>query len=220
MSAEQLKPLVEKYIGSLPTAKSKAKLVDDNVRTVKGGVDSEFKVKMEQPKVSVFFAFVGDTKAGIKDRMTMTYLTQALRNRYTQSIREEKGGTYGVSVRGSHYTRPAQSFLMQIAFDTNEQMADELTAIVIAEIEKIAAEGPLKEDMDKTREFLLKDYKKNVELNGWWSRTLTAYYDFGVDNLNDYEAAVNGVTADDVKALAKRMLDEKSMVKVVMRPEK
>ena len=109
---------------------------------------------------------------------------------------------------------------MQISFDTNEQMADELTAIVIAEIEKIAAEGPLKEDMDKTREFLLKDYKKNVELNGWWSRTLTAYYDFGVDNVNDYEAAVNGVTADDVKALAKRMLDEKSMVKVVMRPEK
>ena len=102
----------------------------------------------------------------------------------------------------------------------DEQMADELSAIVVAEIEKIAAEGPLKEDMDKTREFLLKDYKKNVELNGWWSRTLTAYYDFGVDNVNDYEAAVNGVTADDVKALAKRMLDEKSMVKVIMRPEK
>ncbi len=220
MSPEELKPLVEKYVGSLPVAKKVTnKFTDDKVREVKG-VENDFTAKMEQPKVSVFVGFSGDYKYDIKNAVTLTYLSQALSNRYLKSIREEKGGTYGVSVRGSHYTRPAQSFLMQISFDTNEQMADELTAIVIAEIEKIAAEGPLKEDMDKTREFLLKDYKKNVELNGWWSRTLTAYYDFGVDNVNDYEAAVNGVTADDVKALAKRMLDEKSMVKVVMRPEK
>ena len=220
MSPEELKPLVEKYVGSLPVAKKVTnKFTDDKVREVKG-VENDFTAKMEQPKVSVFVGFSGDYKYDVKNAVTLTYLSQALSNRYLKSIREEKGGTYGVSVRGSHLTRPAQSFLMQIAFDTNEQMADELTAIVVAEIEKIAAEGPLKEDMDKTREFLLKDFKKNVELNGWWSRTLTAYYDFGVDNVNDYEAAVNGVTADDVKALAKRMLDEKSMVKVIMRPEK
>ena len=220
MSPEELKPLVEKYVGSLPVAKKVTnKFTDDNVREVKG-VENNFTAKMEQPKVSVFVGFSGDYKYDVKNSVALTYLSQALSNRYLKSIREEKGGTYGVSVRGSHYTRPAQSFLMQISFDTNEQMADELTAIVVAEIEKIAAEGPLKEDMDKTREFLLKDYKKNVELNGWWSRTLTAYYDYGVDMLNDYEAAVNGVTADDVKALAKRMLDEKSMVKVIMRPEK
>ena len=220
MSPEELKPLVEKYVGSLPVAKKVTnKFTDDKVREVKG-VENDFTAKMEQPKVSVFVGFSGDYKYDIKNAVTLTYLSQALSNRYLKSIREEKGGTYGVSVRGSNYTRPAQSFLMQIAFDTNEQMADELTAIVVAEIEKIAAEGPLKEDMDKTREFLLKDFKKNVELNGWWSRTLQAYYTYGVDTLNDYEAAVNGVTADDVKALAKRMLDEKSMVKVVMRPEK
>ncbi len=220
MSPEELKPLVEKYVGSLPVAKKVTnKFTDDKVREVKG-VENDFTAKMEQPKVSVFVGFSGDYKYDIKNAVTLTYLSQALSNRYLKSIREEKGGTYGVSVRGSHYTRPAQSFLMQISFDTNEQMADELTAIVIAEIEKIVAEGPLKEDMDKTREFLLKDFKKNVELNGWWSRTLSAYYNYGVDMLNDYEAAVNGVTADDVKALAKRMLDEKSMVKVVMRPEK
>jgi zinc protease len=220
MSPEELKPLVEKYVGSLPVAKKVTnKFTDDKVREVKG-VENDFTAKMEQPKVSVFVGFSGDYKYDIKNAVTLTYLSQALSNRYLKSIREEKGGTYGVSVRGSHYTRPAQSFLMQISFDTNEQMADELTSIVVAEIEKIAAEGPLKEDMDKTREFLLKDFKKNVELNGWWSRTLQAYYTYGVDTLNDYEAAVNGVTADDVKALAKRMLDEKSMVKVVMRPEK
>ena len=220
MSTEQLKPLVEKYIGSLPTYKSKAKMVDDNVRTVKGGVDSEFKVKMEQPKVSVFFAFVGDTKAGIKDRMTMTYLTQALRNRYTQSIREEKGGTYGVSVSGGISTEPTGEYSVQMQFDTNEQMADELADIIVAEVKKIATEGPLKEDMDKTREFLLKDYKKSLEQNDWYWTVLTRYYDYKLDYAKDYEPMITAITSDDVKALAARMLEDKNMIKVVMRPEK
>ena len=220
MSAEQLKPLVEKYIGSLPTAKSKAKLVDDNVRTVKGGVDSEFKVKMEQPKVSVFFGFLGSTKAGIKERMTMTYLTQALRNRYTQSIREEKGGTYGVSVSGGISTEPTGEYSMQMQFDTNEQMADELADIIVAEVKKIATEGPLKEDMDKTREFLLKDYKKSLEQNDWYWTVLNRYYDYKLDYAKDYEPMITAITSDDVKALAARMLVDKNMIKVVMRPEK
>ena len=219
MSPEQLKPLVEKYIGSLPTAKSKAKMVDDNVRTVKGGVDSEFKVKMEQPKVSVFFAFVGDSKADIKDRMTMTYLTQALRNRYTQSIREEKGGTYGVSVSGGISTEPTGEYSVQMQFDTNEQMADELADIIVAEVKKIATEGPLAEDMDKTREFLLKDYKKSLEQNDWYWTVLNRYYDYKLDYAKDYEPMITAITSDDVKALAARMLEDKNMIKVVMRPE-
>ena len=220
MSPEELKPLVEKYIGSLPTQKKPStKFVNDGVK-VANDVVNDFKYKMEQPKVSVTVAFNGEYDYTIKNGVALTFLSQALSNRYLKSIREEKGGTYGVGVRGSHITKPSEYYLMQIQFDTNEQMADELIDIVIAEIEKIAAEGPLQEDMDKTREFLLKDYKKNIEQNGWWSRALKAYYENGVNMVADYEAAVNGVSSDDVKALAKRLLDEKSMVKVVMRPEK
>ena len=220
MSPEDLKPLVEKYIGSLPTQKKPStKFVNDGVK-VANDVVNDFKYKMEQPKVSVTVAFNGEYDYTIKNGVTLTFLSQALSNRYLKSIREEKGGTYGVGVRGSHITKPSEYYLMQIQFDTNEQMADELIDIVIAEIEKIAAEGPLQEDMDKTREFLLKDYKKNIEQNGWWSRALKTYYENGVNMVADYEAAVNGVSSDDVKALAKRLLDEKSMVKVIMRPEK
>ena len=220
MSPEELKPLVEKYIGSLPTQKKPSnKFVDDKVR-VATDVVNDFTAKMEQPKVSVFVAFSGDNKFTVKNSLTLQFLSQALSNRYLKSIREEKGGTYGVSVRGSQNTHPVQHYLVQIQFDTNEQMADELTDIVIAEIEKIAAEGPLQEDMDKTREFLLKDHKKNIEQNGWWSRTMQTYYDFGVNYVDDYEPAVNNITSADVQALAKRLLSEKSMVKVVMRPAK
>ena len=49
---------------------------------------------------------------------------------------------------------------------------------------------------------------------------MQTYYDFGVNYVDDYEPAVNNITSADVQALAKRLLSEKSMVKVVMRPAK
>ncbi len=221
MSPEDLKPFVEKYIGSLPAQKKPSnKFVDDNVRAVKGGVVNDFKAKMEQPKVSVSFTFHGDMKNTIKDDVILTFLTSALDNRYLKSIREEKGGTYGVGVGGTLMIKPVEHYLVRIQFDTNEQMADELSQIIIDEIEKIAKEGPLAEDMDKTREFLLKDYKKSLEQNGWWLSTINSYYRYGLNNVEDYEPAVNSVTAADVQALAKRLLEDKNMIKVVMRPEK
>ena len=97
-------------------------------------------------------------------------------------------------------------------------MADELAAIVVAEIEKIAAEGPLAEDMAKTREFLMKDIKKKMEQNYWWVSTIHQYYKYGINNVEEYEAAVEAVTSEDVQALAKKVLADGNLIKVIMRP--
>ena len=220
MSEEQLKPYVEKYIGSLPTAQKPGNVyTDDNVDYAKGGVVNDFRTKMEQPKVSVFFAYTGDMAVTMKNKLVATYLTTALDNRYLKSIREEKGGTYGVGVSAALIPRTKQ-YALQVQFDTNEQMADELMAIVVAELEKIAKEGPLKEDMDKTREYENKNYTKSIEQNSWWSNAILYKYRYGIDYVKEYLDAVNSVTAADVQALAQQILKDGNLVKVVMRPEK
>ncbi|MBO5217075.1 MAG: insulinase family protein [Alistipes sp.] len=221
MSPEELQPLVEKYIGSLPVAKKVTnKFTDDGVRVVRGGVVNDFRQAMKQPKVSVLFYYVGDEAYALENQLTMEFFSSALDNRYLKSIREEKGGTYGVGVRGSLDAEPVEEYSLLIQFDTNEQMADELSAIVVAEIEKIAAEGPLAEDMDKTREFLLKDYTKQIKNNSYWSNAISEYYDHNIDVVNGYEDAVKAVSAEDVQALAKKILEDGNLIKVVMRPEK
>ena len=221
MSPEELKPLVEKYIGSLPVEKKATNtFTDDGVRAVRGGVVNDFRQTMEQPKVSVLHYFGGDEAYTLENQLVMEFFSSALDNRYLKSIREEKGGTYGVAVRGALDAEPAEEYALLIQFDTNEQMADELSAIVIAEIEKIAAEGPLAEDMDKTREFLLKDYTKQIKNNSYWANAISEYYDYNIDVVNGYEEAVKAVSAEDVKALAKKILEDNNLVKVVMRPAK
>ncbi|SDZ92899.1 zinc protease [Alistipes timonensis JC136] len=217
---ETLKPLVEKYIGSIPAAKKPLNYIDDKVAPVKGEVTEEFTAPMQQPKVSVLYYYSGKMPYTFKDRMALSFLAQALNSRYLISIREEKGGTYGVRVKGSTEYIPHQTYDMTISFDTNEEMADELCEIVLKEIQEIAENGPKTEDIEKNREFMLKNWKNSLELNQGWMNYIQAKYGSGLNYVGEYEQAVRDLTNADVQALAKKILADGNLVKVVMRPAK
>ncbi|MBQ2728856.1 MAG: insulinase family protein [Alistipes sp.] len=214
-----LKPLVEKYIGSIPTSKKPMQVVDDKSGYVQGMVDEMFRTEMQQPKVSVRYIFSGDVDYTMANRVKMVFLTQALNARYLESIREEKGGTYGVQVWGNLSFPPKPNYTMNIAMDTNEQMADELCAIIMKEIEEIAANGPKTEDIEKTREYLLKEWTASLEKNTSWMNYIVNKWSWGLDNIAEQEATVKAITNADVQDFAKMILEKKNQIKVVMRPE-
>ena len=139
---ETLKPLVEKYIGSIPASKKPMTFADDKAYPVKGEVTEDFSTPMQQPKVSVNYTFTGDMDYSLENKAALSFLTQALNSRYLVSIREEKGGTYGVQVYGSTDWIPRETYTMTIAFDTNAEMADELCEIILKELRTIAGGGP------------------------------------------------------------------------------
>ena len=217
---ETLKPLVEKYIGSLPTSKKvEYAVVDDGVRTAEGKVTNDFRTPMQQPKVSVRLNYTGAIENNAKNRLIVDLLGRALDSRYMVSIREEKGGTYGVGVSGSIDKYPVETYQLSIGFDTNEALADELIEICDAEIRKIAENAPLTEDIAKSKEFLQKNYKNVLENNGGWISAIFRYYDEGYNYKDEYLGILESVTADDVKAFAQKLLDDGNRTLVVMRPE-
>ena len=216
---ETLKPLVEKYIGSIPTSKHVLKFTDDKLRTAKGKVVNDFRTPMLQPKVSEFLLFSSDADYTLRNKQTMLLLNMALNNRYLKSIREEKGGTYGVQVSYTLSYRPEKQALLQIQFDTNEEMADELVPIVFDEIEKIATEGPEAKDINDSREYLVKQFKNTLENNGTWFGLIDDYNRHKQNLLADYEKTLNSITYDEIRDLAKKLLDSGNVIQVTMRPE-
>ena len=215
-----LKPLVEKYLGSLPTSKKEAyAVVDDGVRTATGEVTNDFRVSMQQPKVSVYLTYSGAIEDNAKNRLVLDLLTRALDSRYMVSIREEKGGTYGVHVQGSINKEPVEQYMAIIVFDTNEQLADELVDICYAEIEKIAAEGPLAEDVAKSKEFLQKNYANVLENNSGWMSAITRWYEEGYNYKEEYLGILESITLEDIQAMAQKMLQDNNRTLVIMRPE-
>ena len=219
---ETLKPLVEKYIGSLPASKKITKRVDDGVRYAKGEVINDFRHAMQQPKVSVCRIYTGDIDYTLENSITMNFLQDILRSRYTTSIREEKGGTYGVSVGGVVSALYNPNYQLVIQFDTNEVMADELSEIVVAELKELAANGPKSEDLEKVREYLIKEWNNRLVQNGAWMNYIRQYYTYGdaMNRVANYENIVKAMDGQKVAALAAKVLADNNMVYVVMRPEK
>ena len=94
--------------------------------------ESIFDQKMETPKTMVYITYSGKEKYNLKNTIVMSMLSQVMRTVYTETIREEEGGTYGVSTSGSLSRTPKNSFSYVIAFDTNKEQASSLADRTIA----------------------------------------------------------------------------------------
>ncbi|MDL2320689.1 insulinase family protein, partial [Alistipes sp. OttesenSCG-928-B03] len=216
---ETLKPLVEKYLGSLPAKGPKMKDKDDGTRMVRGQVENRFKTEMQAPKSTVLYVYSGDIEYNLENNMTMTFLKDALSNRYHESIREEKGGTYGVGVSASLGRNPIETYSMQVSFETDPKMVDELVVLVEEELQKIAENGPLADDLAKTKEFLVKNRPEQLKSNGTWAGYLMTYYTENDDFYTDYDRLLNEMDGKKVQALAQKILRDGNLAKIIMDPE-
>ena len=219
---ETLKPLVEKYFGSLPKGKKALKWVDDGQRIPAGRVLNEFKVDMQTPKSTVFqFYSTYGVKYSVAEKVNLAAAEYILDMIYTETLREEEGGTYGASAGISINKYPVDRALVQVYFDTNPSSAGKLRELATAGLNKIATEGPTAEQMTRTVE----NFKKNVPekriQNSYWMDVVNYWYRFGnIDYDAEYEAAVNALSAEGIRDAVAKIMNSGNFGEVVMSPDK
>lgn len=217
---ETIKPLIEKYIGSLPATKVKATLRDDNAAQVKGEVKNRFAVEMKSPKTTVMYSYAGEIPFTLENSLTFSALRQILSIRYTESIREEKGGTYGVRVAGELSGEPKDKYQFKLQFDTDPAMADELMELIDQEMVKIAQNGPKTEDLSKIKEFIMKQRPDDLKRNEVWLNYIDSYYVNDIDLNKDYDKLLSELSAAKIQAMAAQIIKDNNIVRVIMDPKK
>ncbi len=220
---EALKPLVELYIGSLPADPSNKKMeyVDDDVRPQKGGVRDDFETAMEQPKVGVQMLLSGeDLEYTLRNRVVASYLTAALDDLLLKSVREELGGTYGVRANLSIAKSPYTHYSLSISYDTNEEQFEHLQETIFEQLELLAEEGATVEQMNKSREFMLKNFGNTQEQNSGWMSYINRLYGDGFDYISDYTQIVESITSEEIRDMMRTILDGENRIEVLMHPTK
>ena len=210
-------PLIEKYIGSLPTTGAKAeKFCDAHVDIQKGKHQNIFEKQMATPSATVFIAYSGKAKYTLKNQFLMSLTKQILNIIYTEEIREKEGGTYGVGVSGSLNDVPKESAALQIQFQTAPELREKLTGMAIDLLNKYVEEGPRQQDLDKVRDYMLKKHAENQKENSYWSGLMYNYALTGFDSNKNYEKILNGITTSDLKKFAKNLLKQGNVIEVSM----
>ncbi len=212
------KPLIEKYLGGLKGNK-KEDFKDNNLYPVNGEVKRHFTRNMSVSKATVRIYYTGEMLGNLENNMAMDYLGRILRLRYTEEIREKRGGTYGTGVSAYISETPKERFTLTISFDTDPKMMDELVGVVHDELKKIAENGPLAEDMQKSSENMKSRFEQNQKENAYWRGVLTNYYMYGQDTHSNWETTFSKTDAQAIQNLASEILKQKNMIEVVMLPE-
>ncbi len=216
---EAIKPAVLTYLASLPGEATQGEFVHVPMDLKTGKSRNVFEKEMENPKASVFNVFSGEMERTLKNTITMSVFNQILDIVYTEKVREDEGGTYGVSSNGSISRYPENQTILQIVYDTDPAKMEHLNTIIHKELKDLAVNGPREADFKKVKEFMNKKYSENVKQNGYWLGTLNTYYFYGENNYSDYLSTLNSITLDDVKEFVKELLAQENEVVVGMMPK-
>ena len=216
---ETLKPMVEKYIGSLPKGKKATEINKDNlIEIVKGEVNETVKLEMQAPKSTVLQLYTAYVPVDTKKSVALDAANYIIDMIYTKTIREDEGGTYGVGTSMVAQRAPQERVLTQVYFNTNPESVEKLSALAVKGLKELAANGPSQEHFNMT----IENFKKNVPEsrinNSYWMGCLQNWYQFGIDKDAEYEAALNSLTPADVQAAVQEVLSQGNVINIASFP--
>ena len=220
IDADALKPLLEKYIASLPGGKKGAKMVDHKENIVRGEIVRDFPIAMETPKNTVLQVYSAKMPYSVQNEVLLQVAKYYLDMVYVETLRESEGGTYGASVATAFMIEPTPYAVMQVAFETNPESVAKLTELAISGMYNLVEEGIPADKLD----MIIKNIQKNIPQdrvsNSYWQKCLKYYVNYGIDYDMEFESAVNSITSEAVVEAVRALTKDNNFIQVSISPEK
>jgi zinc protease len=217
---DSIRPLMEQYLATLPSLNRIEKGDESQVTPFcKGKKKCHFSRKLETPKSSVALMYTGEMPYTLKNAVMVQLLNKILEGVYAEKVRKEKSASYNVQVMGGLEDFPEGRMSIQIYFDTDPEKQEEILKIVKAELEGMAKEGPRAEDLEKSRNQMIKGRIEAMQENDYWLNVIDTYYYRNFDSHTDYDKLLNEITVKDIRSFLRKFLEQGNEIEVVLSPE-
>ena len=217
---QELRRLCCQYLASLPSTGKHEQINWQNVpKMIEGSSVNRFTKKMSTPLANVSIFYSADVPFTPQSDLELDFLKRCLSIAYTDSVREEKGGTYGVSVDFDLSKDEKPNTTLSISYNADPQRYEELNPIIYQQLENIAKYGPVASSVDKVKQYLIKQYGQAAITNDYWSYIIWHELDDEADFDKDYCKMVEEMTPAQIQRMAQRLLDAKRCIEVTMLSE-
>jgi zinc protease len=218
---QELKPLVEKYLGSLPSAHRGETFKDLGIQITPGVIDRRVQKGLD-PKSQAVIVFSGPMVYDQTQRVAIRAMAEVLQMRLTEVIREELGGTYGVNVVSNYSKIPRPEYTVQIIWGCDPARTDGLIKRVLDEIALLQTNGPAAKHVTDEREALLRDFETSSQDNRFVVDQVSARYQNGEDpdgvwRVTDFYKKLDAAM---IQQAAKTYLNAANRITVTLFPEK
>jgi zinc protease len=215
-----IKPLVERYLASLPSLNRKETGRDVGIRPPSNVVEKELK-KGGTPRSEVGVVFTGPFQNNPRNRLMVRGVAETLAGNLQRVLREDLGGTYGVSVSPSFAKRPVEEYRLTINFACDPARTQDLVKALFEEIGRFRNSGPSPGQIADMQAALRRDLETDSRQNGYVLSQLAFAYQYGepVPDAATLRGLYDQLTPSALREAASTYLNPNRYVKVVLYPE-
>ena len=218
LNPDSLRPLVEQYLAALPGNGQPARARDPGIRPPDQVVERTLHKGIE-PKSQTALVFTGPTEVSLRERWILNALGEVLDIRLREELREELGGTYGVSISPGLARTPREQYTVSIRFGSDPGLADSLVKAIFQEIDSLQRNGPRPGDLAKVKETFTRSRETALRQNGWWLSQLMQQAREGDPAAAPLEPLLEVVTVESLREAARKYLDRSRYVRVTLLPQ-
>lgn len=216
---DSIRPLVQRYLGALPSLDREEAGRDVGIRPPTGVIRKVVHAGSE-PQSQTYLSFTGPFEYSASERHLLVSMAEVLENRLLEELREALGGTYSVNVSATGGRVEPATYSATIRFGSAPDRAGELTQAVLAEIEALRTEGPTADEVDEVREAQRRSRELALEQNGFWLSTISSAYEYGDDprDILKQHQLTEALTPEAIRGIAARYLRVDNYVHVTLLP--
>ena len=217
---ESLKPFITTYLGNLPSIHRSETWKDTGIDPPSGIVKREV-YKGIEPKSRVSIIFTGPYSYTRENNYLLNSMTGVLEIKLREILREDKSGTYGVSISSSGILYPDQEYRINIGFGCDPDRVEEMVSNVFQVLDTLQKQGPAEAYIQKVSEMQKRSYEINLKENVFWLQSLNHAWYTGEDPLMilKYPELIETLTTRGIQEAANKYLDMNNFVQVVLLPE-
>ncbi|MCF4100784.1 insulinase family protein [Gillisia sp. M10.2A] len=217
---EQLLPLLEKYLGSLPSKNNKESFRDIGLKPLPGKVVKKVYRGLED-KAVVVLSYHDKYKYSKDNNLKLKALKSALETRLLERLREKESGVYSPSVSLSYVKIPSPYYSLAVSFSCASDRVEQLVEATRQEIEAMRAEGPTSLEIDKFVAQEKRQHEVALRTNNFWLSYLKNVYakESDINSVNTYSRRLDNLKAQKMKKSARKLLDTEGSQELILLPE-
>ncbi len=218
---EEIKPLLEQYLGALPS-KNRTEAAKDLGIVPPSGKISKTVYKGQEPKATVRLVFSGDYIYNDETNNQLDALGEVLQIKLIERLREEESGVYSPGARMSYMKSPRNRYSFTVSFGSSPENVDKLVAATLDEINKVKTNGAQAADIEKFLAEERRSTETQLKQNGFWLGYLSNQYQNNESptKVLTYLDSLKKITPAGLKDIANKFLSGDNLIKFVLLPEK
>ncbi|GGH64540.1 peptidase M16 [Filimonas zeae] len=220
INVDSIRPLVAKYIASLPSLYRFEQARDLGLSMPSGVIRKTYYRGLEN-KVAVRIIYSGACDFTIKNALHISALKECLQIRLLERLREQEGGVYAPAVSANVSKLPSGRYSISIGFGCSTENVERLIAATREEVSRMVQYGPSRENLQKYQAEELMLNETQLTSNAFWMGYLERQVQNGeaFGEIYSYPEIIKRITQKDIQETAVKCMNGSNYMQFVLMPE-